>query len=540
MVQPAKSRRTFLRTAAATAAAAAAVPVAAELAACSAAAHSSASPASASPASRAPRHEVASPVGARRKIPESTLPGDPRWDIRHLGAPDAIMGYAGLASALPGEPVPLYVSTTARSFRVLAFRMGWYRGDLARLIWQSGSIHGRRQARPARSHPTNTVTTDWARSLSVPTHDWPEGSYLLRLDAEDGAQRFVPLTIRTPDNSGRVVIKNSTATWQAYNMWGGYDLYNGPAGIGDYDNRSLAVSLDRPFDLNGAFMFLAHERKLIQLAEKMQLPLGYASSMDIAADAGLLRGASAVISGGHDEYWSPPERANVTAARDAGVNVAFLGANCMFRRTRLAGSKLGPDRLVICYKTSWMQDPLYGHDNALVTSDWREPPHPDPESSITGTLYESNPTDAALVVVSPDSWLFRGTGVRRGTRFPGLVGIEYDRVNPGFPVERPIEVLSHSPLTCRGIRSYCDSAYYTHRGGAGVFNAGTMRWVRSFSGDIGYGIDQRTGRFVRQVTANVLRAFADGPAAEKYPARDNLAEMHEWAGDPIGTRHNLW
>ena len=73
------------------------------------------------------------------------------------------MGYAGLASALPGEPVPLYVSTTARSFRVLAFRMGWYRGDLARLIWQSGSTRGRRQARPARSRPTNTVTTGWAR-----------------------------------------------------------------------------------------------------------------------------------------------------------------------------------------------------------------------------------------------------------------------------------------------------------------------------------------------------------------------------------------
>src|SRR5580704_133976 len=134
MVQPAKSRRTFLRTAAAAAAVPIAVPVAAELAACSAAPDS---------ASRAPRHEAARPVGARRKIPESKLAGDPRWDIRHLGAPDAIMGYAGLASALPGEPVPLYVSTTARSFRVLAFRMGWYRGDLARLIWQSGSVRGR-------------------------------------------------------------------------------------------------------------------------------------------------------------------------------------------------------------------------------------------------------------------------------------------------------------------------------------------------------------------------------------------------------------
>ena len=70
-----------------------------------------------------------------------------------------------------------------------------------------------------------------------------------------------------------------------------------------------------------------------------------------------------------------------------------------------------------------------------------------------------------------------------GTSLRGLVGIEYDRVNPGWPVRRPIEILSHSPLTCRGVRSYADSAYYTHHGRAGVFSTGTMRWVRSFNGD---------------------------------------------------------
>ena len=104
----------------------------------------------------------------------------------------------------------------------------------------------------------------------------------------------------------------------------------------------------------------------------------------------------------------------------------------MFRRTRLASTRLGPRRLVICYKTSYLQDPMYGKDNALVTSDWREPPHPDPESSLTGTLYESNPTDADFVVATPDAWMFAGTGVAKGTRFRGLVGIEYDRVNPGL------------------------------------------------------------------------------------------------------------
>ena len=84
-------------------------------------------------------------------------------------------------------------------------------------------------------------------------------------------------------------------------------------------------------------------------------------------------------------------------------------------------------------------------------------------------------------------------------------------------MQRPIEVLSHSPLVCQGVSSYGDSAYYTHAGGAGVFNAGTMRWVEAIFGDQPRGISGATPAFVRQVTANVLRAFADGPAAAASP-----------------------
>ncbi len=48
----------------------------------------------------------AGPAASRRgPVPENSLPGDPRWDIRHVGGPDAMMGYAGQASVLPGEPV---------------------------------------------------------------------------------------------------------------------------------------------------------------------------------------------------------------------------------------------------------------------------------------------------------------------------------------------------------------------------------------------------------------------------------------------------
>src|SRR5215469_8550675 len=521
-MRPLRSRRAFLGLAAATVSAAAA--------GCTRVAEADDTAPAGSPR----------PATVRRRVSENALAGDPHWNIRHLGPPGAMLGYAGQASVLPGEPITIYASTTARSFTVSAFRMGWYRGDLARLVWRSPAVPGRRQRKPVLIRPANTVEAHWEPSLSMPTQGWPEGCYLLRLDAESGAQRFVPVTVRSAITAGKIVIKNAVETWQAYNTWGGYDLYHGPGGITDYDNRSLAVSLDRPYDASGAFMFLYHERKLIELAERLGLPLAYVTGIDIDADPHLLDGASALVSPGHDEYWTPPERAQVTAARDAGMNVAFLGANAMFRRTRLASTRLGARRLVICYKTSYTQDPEYGKDNALVTSDWREPPNPDPESSLTGTLYESNPTDADFVVASPHAWMFTGTGVRKGTRFRALVGIEYDRVNPGSPVERPIEILSHSPVTCRGVNSYSDSAYYTHHGGAGVFNAGTMRWVASFTGPYQFGMDRHTGDFTQDVTANLLRAFADGPAAAKHPAHDNLAAMHEWPGDPIAAQHNLW
>ena len=62
------------------------------------------------------------PAGAKGSIPrrkvvsENELPGDPHWGIRHLGQPDAMIGYAGQSSVRPGEQITLYASTTAREF----------------------------------------------------------------------------------------------------------------------------------------------------------------------------------------------------------------------------------------------------------------------------------------------------------------------------------------------------------------------------------------------------------------------------------------
>jgi hypothetical protein len=68
-----------------------------------------------------------------------------------------------------------------------------------------------------------------------------------------------------------------------------------------------------------------------------------------------------------------------------------------------------------------------------------------------------------------------------------------------------------------------------------------MRWVESFAAPLyHWGITRECGNFTRRVTANVLKAFADGPAAHRHPAHDNVKAMKAWAGDPITAGHNLW
>ncbi|MFE1361909.1 N,N-dimethylformamidase beta subunit family domain-containing protein [Streptomyces harbinensis] len=158
---------------------------------------------------------------------------------------------------------------------------------------------------------------------------------MLRLDAEGGAggQRYVPLVVRSSEAAGRTVLMHAPATWQAYNLWGGYNLYEGKDG--DYRTRSLVVSFDRPYDKDGAEKFMVYERAAVVLAERLNLPLAYTTGLDVDRDPGVLDGAAQVVILGHDEYMTPAQRAHLTRARDAGTNIAILGANTCFRRVRL-------------------------------------------------------------------------------------------------------------------------------------------------------------------------------------------------------------
>ena len=163
------------------------------------------------------------------------------------------------------------------------------------------------------------------------TAGWPEGNYLMHLSA-GGRGRYVPMTVRSETTAGRLVLVGAVASHQAYNQWGGYSLYKGKDG--SLATRAHAVSFDRPYDGDGAPKFNSHEAGPVRLAESLGLDLAYVTSWDLHSEPGLLTGARGVVSLGHDEYWTVPMRRAVETARDAGTNVAFLGANTCYWRVR--------------------------------------------------------------------------------------------------------------------------------------------------------------------------------------------------------------
>jgi hypothetical protein len=460
--------------------------------------------------------------------PKPSVAGNADWTIHTPGPEHAIEGFADRVSVTPGQPVRLFVSTTATSWTASAFRLG---AD-ARAVWTSPPQPGHQQPAAILQNPTNTVVAPWAPSLTVDTAGWDPGDYLFRLDTT-GAQRYVPLTVRTPSNAGRVVIVNAVTTWQAYNQWGGYSLYKGPDG--KRTDRARAVSFDRPyaFDMRGAGQFLQFELGAVRVAETAGISLGYATDVDLHADPRLLDGARAMITLGHDEYWSTAMRAAATTARDRGINLAFLGGNEVYRHIRFTDTALGPNRLEINYK-SFDEDPDSKTDPLEATQDWRLPPRPRPESVLVGNTYKCFPGRAALVVADPTNWLLNGL-VHAGQALPGVVGIEYSGVDLNAPTPRPIQVLFHSPVVCGTTHQhdFADAIYYTTPSGAGVFESGTQDWVCGMDPYCtGPAQTGHVAALLDAISTRLFTTFAAGPASRAHPAIDNLARLGIKPGTP--------
>jgi hypothetical protein len=443
---------------------------------------------------------------------ENSLAGTADWNIANLGEAHGVEGYFDTVSASVDDIVRLYVSTTAPTYHIEAYRMGWYQGLGGRLVWRSPELPGRAQPAATIDPKTNMVEAPWQNPypIGIGTEFVP-GCYLFKLVGSNTAARFVPLTIREDANDSAYLVMNAVTTWQAYNGWGGHSLYLGTGRGGpSFANRSRVVSFDRPYEDNGAPEFLGVELPVVRLVERLGLDVTYTTNVDVHRTPQLLTHHKALVSLGHDEYYSKSMRDGVEAARDHGVNLAFLGANAVFRQIRFETSALGPDRHEVCYKSA-AEDPMSRTVPELTTVNWRDAPVRRPENRLLGGQYECNPVSADMVITRPDHWVFAGTGLQHGDRLPGVVGGEYDRYLPGTGVPDNVEVLTHSPVTCQGRSSYADTTYYTAPSLAGVFDTGTQAWIPHLEGP-------NQLHHVVAITTNLLTAFGRGPVGLVAPS----------------------
>ena len=313
-------------------------------------------------------------------------------------------------------------------------------------------------------------------------------------------------------------MQSAVTTWQAYNGWGGASVYTGTTG------RADAVSFDRPYTGNGSGEFLGREREFIALVERLGLDVSYWTDIDLHQRGELAKNHRGIVIPGHDEYYTVEMRKNLEAARDAGVNIGFFGANNVYRRIRLDPTQNGLNRHETNYRDA-SRDPLNGKDPERVTTSFRESPAPNPESSLTGSYYECNPVDADWVVGDTSMWMFEGSGFKNGEKIAHMVGNEYDRVNLSVPTPANIQILAHSPVTCRGMSSFADTTWYSASSGAGVFDAATFGWSPLMLDACPAGTPSTPICKLQKVTENILRAFAKGPAGAAHPSVSNLSKF---------------
>jgi hypothetical protein len=450
-----------------------------------------------------------------------------------------------------GQVINLYVTTKSSTFRVEAFRMGWYQGTGARLVWKSGVERGFDQpACPLDTSINMVACWTWKTSISVPiTSYFTPGDYLFKLVAGANAASYIPLTVWDPHSTATYVAINRSLTEQGENSYGGYSFYTGQGNCiidnTSYPvcNRARVVSFDRPYDTGyGASDFLTNEFPLISLMEKEGLDVTYVTDVTLSTFPNVLANHKVLLSLGHDDSWTYEERQVLQTAQNHGLNAVFFGGDAMERHVRLEPSILGLNRQEVDYRDA-AEDPrdATGARDQVTGDTWESPPASwSPISQIgveySGTL--SPGISVPLVVANASSWVLQGTGLVNGSSLSNVVASSIDHIeSSGEPPN--VEVLTHSPVpTSDGTfagktwnsESYSDMVYFTNPiSHAGTIDTGNGIWIGDLSRCTSAA--PRCGApTLIAITNNILRVFGKGPSGITEPSVSNLATI-----TPVGS-----
>ncbi|MGV9627049.1 DUF4082 domain-containing protein [Streptomyces sp. NPDC003487] len=467
-----------------------------------------------------PAQAVSDPCGAGSNpiVCENSKPGSPKSDWFSANAYGDVKGFTTKESVQAGDTVQFKVQSKT-PYRIEIYRLGWYGGDGARLMSTA--------AQAAVTYPANyttspkSCTTKSATGL-VDCGNWPvtatwtvpsdavSGLYIANITQTDGDGLMpYPFVVRKDSSTSDVVVQTSDQTWQAYNDYGGQDLYGG--GGPAPDGRAYEVSYNRPLDIGGDNGIYGSEFMMLSWLERNGYDVSYLSGVDVSSAAGatLLKNHKVYMSSGHDEYWTQSQYSNVLAARKAGVRQAFFSGNEVFWKTRFAPSIDGTntaDRTLVCYKmTKMAQNNGIADPSGVWTGTWMDPASTQygqsyqPPNILTGSMFTVNGYRADAITV-PGSYgknrLWRNTSIAslspsQTATFPaGTLGYEWDSdIANGT---RPAGAIDLSSTTVdindgklrmdwgnvygNGTATHNLVAFRDQDSGALVFGSGTVQW----------------------------------------------------------------
>ena len=453
-----------------------------------------------------------------------------------------IEGYCSEASVSAGDTLKIMVSTNPVSeFSLEIYRTGYYDGKGGRFMKRFDSLKGTIQPDPPVGK-RRLRECKWEPSVEfeIPK-DWLSGVYLGKLTAkEGGAQSYVIFIVRD-DRPRDLLFQCSDMTWLAYNPWptNEYSLYhNDENGHTGYKKRKKWstnaddtgwVSFDRPYSQFcqdhlvdrlssvGSGEFLLWEFPLSYWMEQRGYDVSYISNVDTHRDAAGLQRAKGFISVGHDEYWTREMYDNVSAARDAGVNLAFLSGNSICWEAPLMPSAAGQPNRIFRRGGLCVGEKVYGElseemRRRVIKMVGSFPPGQDAALLMGGRHQGLGGGD--WVCTEPEHWLYDGSGMKTGDAVKGLVGWEWHG-NPArdLPGHR---ILASSNAVDVKKRTYTPHAATIYDGPKGnvVFNAGTIWYAQGLSSPPGHVLPQHNHAKpqgpdprVQRMTANLFDRF---------------------------------
>ena len=491
---------------------------------------------------------------------ENALQGTPEsvWDAPGSSS-STIQGFADPFSVNLGQTISFKIKSPATSYAIDIYRIGYYNGDGARLEASVTPNIAISQAQLPCSTDTTTGLVDCGDWLASATWTVPStmvsGVYFAKIYRTDGStdSNQIPFVVRNDASHSAMVFMTSDETWQAYNDWGGYNVYAGTATGKPWccsaldPGRAVQVSYNRPFATRydtpgGQDFFFANEYPMIRFMEENGYDISYLSQVDVAGSNGatMLEQHKALVNVGHSEYWDAGGRANVTAARDAGVNVAFFAGNLMWWKTRFAPSQFGSEanRTMVVYKESLDSTTSDPSDPPTWTGEWRDPrfsPPADggnPENSLTGQLWKVNCCSYALSIPAAYSKLrlWRNTSVaslsagQTATMPNETLGYEWDidvdngsrpagEIDLSQTCETGVSQLLEDYVEDIGSGNACNSlTLYRAASGALVFDAGTVQWSWGLDANHDGGSGEQASPAMQQATVNLFADMGAQPA----------------------------